>query len=183
MFIYHRRRLRTLFITISSWGFEKSTSPWSKNHEIRIFFDNIFVGVLLNWYIFKTYLSLSAGFSNMVCEIYSGTRNITNLTESVKNGLPHVCLNMLCFCILKRIGIATLFSQLWKLNNFAKKIIKKCWKFLEFREKIQSLKFLKISKISKIFFVNFPRSWNFDFFWMIQKITPLKSSWLEPLWQ
>ena len=24
---------------------------------------------------------------------------------------------MLCFCILKRIGIATLFSQLWILNS------------------------------------------------------------------
>ena len=70
----------------------------------------------------------------MVCEIYSGTRNVTNVTKKVENGLPHVCLNMLCFSLLKSIGIATLFSQLWKLNNFAKKIIKKGWKILDFRE-------------------------------------------------
>ena len=59
----------------------------------------------------------------------------------------HVCLDMLCFCILKRIGIATLFSQLWILNNFEKKIIKKGWKILDFRENFEILKNLKISKI------------------------------------
>ena len=64
-------------------------------------------------------------------------------------GLPHVCLNMLCFCILKRIGIATLFSQLWILNNFEKKIIKKGWKILDFRELDFFPKIFKILKKSR----------------------------------
>ena len=66
-----------------------------------------------------------------------------------KRGLPHVCLDMLCFCILKRIGIATLFSQLWILNNFGKKIIKKGWKILDFRELDFFEKFSKILKKSR----------------------------------
>ena len=88
----------------------------------------------------------------MVCEIYSGTRNVKNVTKRVQNGLPHVCLNMLCFCFFKSIGIATLFSQLWKLNNFAKKSSKKIENFLIF-EKIfsKSKKNLKSEKIR-----NFP---------------------------
>ena len=66
----------------------------------------------------------------------------------------HVCLDMLCFCLLKSIAVATLFSQLLILKHFLKKIIKKSWNFVDFRKKSEiekNLKILKISKISKIF--------------------------------
>ncbi len=56
---------------------------------------------------------------------------------------------MLCFCILKRIGIATLFSQLWKLNNFEKKSSKKVENFLIFESSIFFENFQNIEKISK----------------------------------
>ena len=67
----------------------------------------------------------------MVREIYSDPilqPNVTNVTKKVENGFPHVCLSVVCLCLLKSNGITTLFSQLWKLNNFAKK---KSSKFIE----------------------------------------------------
>ena len=62
---------------------------------------------------------------------------------------------MLCFCILKRIGIATLFSQLWILNNFEKKSSKKVEKFLIF-EKISKSKNLKNFENLENVYENFP---------------------------
>jgi len=54
-------------------------------------------------------------------------------------GQPHVCLKMFAFYLLKRLAVATLFSQLLILNNFEKKIIKKRWKILDFRKKSRNL--------------------------------------------
>ena len=85
----------------------------------------------------------------------------------------HVCLDMLCFCILKRIGIATLFSQLWILNNFEKnpqKRLKISW----FSRVIFFLKIFKILKKSRkksqIFSIeNHMKNQKFRKFWNFKK--------------
>ena len=92
--------------------------------------------------------TLSYGMRNLFWS-YTPAKCHKCYEKSVKWLSAHVCLDMLCFCILKRIGIATLFSQLWILNNFEKKIIKKYWKILDFRELYIFLKIFKILKKSR----------------------------------
>ena len=66
----------------------------------------------------------------------------------------HVCLDMLCFCLLKIIAVATLFSQLLILKHFKKKSSKNFENFLIFEQNPKSKKsqnFWKSRKSQKYF--------------------------------
>ena len=77
----------------------------------------------------------------------------------------HVCLDMLCFCLLKIIAVATLYSQLLILKHFKKKIIKKKRKFLDFRQKSEIEKiFLKFFHWKSYWKSKILKFWNFWFF-------------------
>ena len=91
----------------------------------------------------------------MVCEIYSD-RSYTPAEchkpheKGKKRRSAHVCLNMLCFCLLKHIGMATLFSQLWILNNFEKNH-QKMLKILDFRGNPNSKNFENLENLENNF--------------------------------
>ena len=108
----------------------------------------------------------------------------------------HVCLDMLCFCLLKIIAVATLFSQLLILKHFKKKHQKKLknsWFSKKIRNRKKSQKIRKnrrksrkirkfsiwfsMEKFSKYFrnFRDFQKIWDFFDFGFCSKIKKIST--------